>query len=620
VNNALAGLHNDGSALRFIETLVTASFLARPTTSDLHANLRIRQIKYEQIKNLTPTYSISFGSLYNETDKDRKYACHGTPKFTELETYLHDFVFERWHVQDNLDLDVMKDVLSSIHFTIPPCNHPRHKPIAFVAGLPPQVFGRKMLHTKIIVRHLHTLLKPLLPGSSPLHNLCYFHQAFGLQVRRNYTFKEGLQEDVYIACISNTSDHRLLANILFPSQSNPSPQLPILNLPVTFIPLPTRPPKSARVALSRYYLTVTTIATAIRSQRTMLETLPSITTPIFKDPSSPSSCKLILDNENTITYAILHSIQKGINTRLYITSKDSTTTITDDTIRSWFHSSDHTKLFFPRATKHPPLLQSSPTMLQSIVQNLDATIAQYATAIGFKQQQSNSDAPTNTTNTGKSNNQSTNSTINITTTSPTLPQIPISVNPPSIISPSTHTLNPPQIPLITTLDAPTAAIIPRKRTATHSPSQSSDSSSISSPSKADLTQELSPNSTPTKQIKPEPKHDEESATLSPSNQSSPDQPDTYSIRIDGITTTLKQSIPSTKQPFIDDDEITNKALDVYEATNQSDAILQAKADLLALADTKINEYKRMKASKKKTKVRSAKKKKKSLKESNPYLI
>jgi len=464
-------------------------------------------------------------------------------------------------------------------------------------------------------------LKPLLPGSSPLHNLCYFLQAFDLQVRRNYTFKEGLQEDVYIASISDASDHRLLANILFPSQSNPSPQLPILNLPVTYIPLPTRAPKSAKVALSRYYQAVTTTATAIRSQRTMLETLPSITTSIFKDPASPSSCKLVLDNANTITYAILHSIQKGINTRIYITSQDAPTTITDDTIRSRFRSSNHTKLFFPRATKHPHLLQPSPTMLQSIVQHLDATIAQYATAIGlFKQQQTHSNKTTNNTNTNVTNNHTTASKSNMTTTSPMLPEIPISFNPPSIISPTTHNLNPPQIPLITNSDAPTTIIIPRKRTAIHSSSQSSESSSISSPSKANLTQELTPTPTPTKPTKPEPKHDEESATLSPSNESIPDQPDTYSIRIDGITATLKHSIPSTKQTFIDEDEITNKALDVYEATSQSDAILQAKADLLALADTKINEYKRMRASKKKTKVRSAKKKKKSLKESNPYLI
>jgi len=624
VNDALAALHNDGSAPLFIETLITASFLARPTTSDLHTNLRIRQIQYEHIKNLTPTYSISFGSVYNETDKDRTYACHGTPKFQELQTYLNDFVFERWHVQDNLDLDVMKDVLSSIHFTIPPCNHPRHKPIAFVAGLPPQVFGRKTFHTQIIVRHLHTLLKPLLPSSSPLHNLCYFLQAFGLQVRRNYTFKEGLQEDVYIACISNTSDHRLLANILFPSQSNASPQLPILNLPVTFIPLPTRPPKSAKVALSRYYQTVTTIATAIRSQRTMLETLPFITTSMFKDTASPSSCKLILDNSNVITYAILHSIQKGINTRLYVTNKNTSTTQTDDTIRSWFNSSDHTKLFFPRATKHPPSLQPSPTMLQSIVLNLDATIAQYATAIGFKQQPTQSNTTTNIIKNNLPSNQTTNKTItsksNTSTTSPLLPQIPLSVNPPPIISPINNTTNPPQIPLISNLlDAPSTTIIPRKRTASHSPSQSSESSSISSPSKDSPTQELSSSPTPHKPTAPDSNNDDESPTNSPTQEATPDH-DTYSIRIDGITATLKNSIPPTKHPFIDDDDITTKALDVYEATNQSDAMLQAKADLLTLADTKINEYKKMRASKKKTKVRSAKKKKKSLKETNPYLI
>jgi len=95
--------------------------------------------------------------------------------------------------------------------------------------------------------------------------------------------------------------------------------------------------------------------------------------------------------------------------------------------------------------------------------------------------------------------------------------------------------------------------------------------------------------------------------------------DSYSIRIDGIASTLRHSIPSTKQPFIDDEEITSKALTVYEASNHTDAIQQAKQDLLLLAETKIAEYKAMRA-KKKSKVRSSKKKKKSLKELNPYLI
>jgi len=142
---------------------------------------------------------------------------------------------------------------------------------------------------------------------------------------------------------------------------------------------------------------------------------------------------------------------------------------------------------------------------------------------------------------------------------------------------------------------------------------------MSSPSKESPTQDLPLSPTPTKPTEPDSNHDDESPTSNPSNDSTLDH-DTYSIRIDGITATLKNSIPSTKQAFIDDDDITNKALDVYEATNQSDAMLQAKADLLTLADNKINEYKKMRASKKKTKVRSAKKKKIFLKETNPYLI
>jgi len=58
---------------------------------------------------------------------------------------------------------------------------------------------------------------------------------------------------------------------------------------------------------------------------------------------------------------------------------------------------------------------------------------------------------------------------------------------------------------------------------------------------------------------------------------------------------------------------------LYEATNTTDAILQAKHDLMQLADKKIIEYKEMLAKKKsKMKVRASKKKKSSTKASNPY--
>jgi len=618
VNNELARLHNDGSAPRFLETLITASFLARPTTSTLHSQLRIRQIKYESMRNLTPTYSISFGTLLKTTGDDPAYARHGTPAFNELQSYVHDFIFERWHTKDELDLETYQDVLSAIFFTLPPCNFPKYKPIAFVAGLPPQIFGRKTFHTQIILSHLHTLLKPLLPGSSRLHNYCYFLQAFGLQVRRNYTFKEGLQEDVYVACVSNTADHRLLANILFPSTNNENPQLPILNLPVTFIPLPTRPPRTAKVALSKYYQTITTIATTIQTQRTMLETLPFITTPIFKDPSASTTCKLILDNEHTITYAILHSIQNGIHTRIYVKNQALLASNTDDTIRSWFNPTEHTKLFFPKATQHPPQISRSSTMLDSIVQNLETSISLYAKAIGYQPTvtQAGKDHNNNTTNT-TTLRQTTNATPTTTsdsTKTPTIPIIPTANPLPSVISPNTTSTNPPQIPMISDLDKP-SHLTPRKRQAIRSPSPQSDTTSnASSPPSPVVKPEPT---TPAVSPKPNPSTDADTEVLPPMDSQEPT--DSYSIRIDGIASTLRHSIPSTKQPFIDDEEITSKALTVYEASNHTDAIQQAKQDLLLLAETKIAEYKAMRA-KKKSKVRSSKKKKKSLKELNPYLI
>ena len=615
INDSLAKLHNDGSAIGFLKTLVNAAFQSKPTPSDLLSKLTIRQITYDSIKNLTPSYALTFSSLIKDgSSTEPTYARHGTPDYTDLQTFIYDFVFERWHTQIDLDLDVPLDILSAIHFTLPPCNHPKHKPIAFVAGLPPHVFGRKTFHTQIILRHLHTLLKPLLPGTSLLHNFCYFLQAFGLQVRRNYTFIEGLQEDVYIACISNAADHHLLANILFPSKANPNPQLPILNLPVTFIPLPVRPHKSARQAINKHYQQITTIATTIQSQRTMLQQIPSITTTIFKDPASPATCKLILDNENIISYAILHSIQKGISTKLYVADRTMTNADNnDDTIREWFAPSDHTRLFFPRATKHTSNIPLSTDTLHSIVQNLDQSLAQYARAIGLDS------VPALPTRPTPAKNKQTNTTPTYNITTPTIPQIPIPAKLPPIISPNT-TSNLPQIPLIDPKPMPpnlsqqipltSPNLAPRKRQAESSPT--------SIPSPEPTPPPTSPHQADTDDIT-QPLQDDAPSSLSTSTNTEDNQDGTYSIRIDGIATTLQAAIPQQKQPFIDEDELAATAMKVYESTNTTDAILQAKHDLMQLADTKIIEYKEMLAKKKnQKKVRASKKKKSSLKASNPY--
>jgi len=353
----------------------------------------------------------------------------------------------------------------------------------------------------------------------------------------------------------------------------------------------------------------------------MLETLPFITTPIFKDPASNTTCKLILDNDNTITYAILHSIQRGISTRIYVKSQDIVKTKTDDTIRAWFNPSDHTKLFFPKATQHPPQINRSPTMIDSIVQNLEASINLYAKAIGVSppstqaNKQNNNETSSNTThNKTIQSNQASSPSL----TTPTIPQIPTTSKQPTSISPLSTINNPPKIPLITNIESRTMQITPRKRRAIQSPSSSSAASSVTSPNPSPQIKKEPITNPP---ISPEPSSP---ATTTNSNEASTstetqDIQNSYSIRIDGIASTLRHSLPSTKQPFIDDEEISAKAMSVYEASNQTEAIHQAKKDLLLLAESKIAEYKLMRA-KKKSKVRSAKKKKKSLKETNPYLI
>ena len=638
INNTLAKMHNDGSACVFIETLLRESFLARPTTSTLHSHLRIRQIQFHDMKNLTPTYVISFGALLkSDSNNEEHYARYGTPTYKDLQAYIHDFIFERWHTTDNLGLEIPTTALSAIYFLLPPCNYPKHKPMAFIAGLPPQVFGRKKFHTQVITSHLHTLLKPLLPPSSLLHNYCYFIQAFGIQVRRNYTFKEGLQEDVYIACVSNASDYRLLANLLFPSQANPAPLLPILNLPVTFIPIPTRPRQTAKIALSRYYNTVTTIATFIKAKRTMVQKLPSSTTAIFKAPASSTSCKLILDNSNVITYAILHSKQSGIHTRLYVTEHDLLEPNPDETIRSWFAPTTHTTLFFPRAQNNSKdVYVPTSNILQTVVKNLDASLATFAKSIGMTEVPSLSDPLKDKTHIKISSNastssdktSSTSSTMNVTlnptaTVTPqttTIPQIPLSTS-------TTPSVNlPPQIPLMNDNTNTKPSYTPQKRPAQSTPSPPPSSPEISSPepssedSSTDETTQVDEHpATNTIDQSPDPS----SASSSPSHLdeddlAEDDQPSTHSVRIDGIRTTLKNAVPTLKRPFVDDNDISKRALAVYEASNYHDAIIAAKRDLLSLADRKIAEYKKYRS--KRDKVKSAKKKKKSLKERNPFLI
>jgi len=607
----LATMHNDGSAVKFIESLIQQSFKAYPALSSLKQALRIRDIEFRCLQNsVTPTYSVAFSALLTSTPGAKPvYARYGTPTFKDLEAYLHDFVFERWHCKAELNLDSSKQLISRFFFLIPPCNHPYNKPIAYVSGLPPSIFGRKHLHTKAILSQLHIVLKAKLPSNSKLHNFPYFSQAFGLQVRRNYTFMEGVQEDVYVAYISNHTDQLLLSNLIFPSSTQTTPNLKLYNLPTTFIPIPTRPAASAQGALSQHYQCLRAISADIRKKRQMLELLPSISTPIFKDPLAPSTRSLILANKNIVTYAVLHSIQKGVNTKLYLRNKPTESHNYDPLIRSWFEESVRESLFFAKST-YAPHATSIPaqSILSAVLKNLDASAIHFAATLGVEDvpdpgipEQKKSKARS----IRKPNQSSTPlPPAEVTEVSPSKQarKIP-SFNPPPPILP--------HVPLLSddTKSHAITHLTPLKRQVCSPPSDLSPKSAPPPMSKSKLNCPATPDSNTS------------TSTTSNSAPSSPDtdaSPGTQTQQIESITKTLRSSVSSRKQMFINEESLSTMAYNVCQADNLQDAILQAKTDLKSEVTSLFNDFNKYKDKQHKKKLRSSKKSK--TKKENPAFI
>jgi len=602
LNNRLASMHNDGSIKTFLPTMITAAFQPHPAPASISGNLVMREVKYVSIHNHNPTYSIAFSCVYRRTpEKALIYARHGSAVYNMMQAYVHDFIFEKWHTELAPALEVPQALLSAISFTIPPCNFPKSKPIAFLSGLPPHVYGRKFFHTQLLLEHLHTLIKPLLPGDAPIQNYAYFTQAFGIQVRRSYKFTEKDSEELYVACISNIKDFEMISNILFPTPSNQMPLLPIFNVPVSFIPIPVRPPSKGSAILTRHYKTLAAILSSIRKKKAIFSALPFITTHIIKDPASPKTRTMLLNHKQVTTYSILHSMQKGINTRIYISNKDDVGPNTEDEIRSWFPPSDHTFLFFPRTSRTATFNTTVPShnLLQTVVQNLDSSLVKFAEALNAPP--ASSSAPLRQTST-----ITTPSVTSIPTTLP--PQIPnlpshqtstTQIPPPIHVSP--HATIPAQndgIPKIPVFDIPTQ----------HTPAKRSLQDRSPSPSTSTSTSSIT-------EITSDAENQDDKASLKHSPSEEEEQ--THSIQIDGIISTLRNSIPSDKHFLMEDEDISAEACTVYAASNHQDALQHAKQKLLLLANQRFDEFARYKAREKKKREKSVLKKKR-IKQNNPY--
>jgi len=88
--------------------------------------------------------------------------------------------------------------------------------------------------------------------------------------------------------------------------------------------------------------------------------------------------------------------------------------------------------------------------------------------------------------------------------------------------------------------------------------------------------------------------------------------------MDNITTTLKPSISSKKQMFIDDNTLSTIAHQVYQADNLQDALLQAKKDLRSEVNKVYTDFSKYQDKQQKKKIRSSKKSK--VKKENPAFI
>jgi len=600
LNNRLASMHNDGSVKTFLPTMITAAFQPHPAPASISGNLVMREVKYVSIHNHNPTYSIAFSTVFKRTqEKALIYARHGTSLYNMMQAYVHDFIFEKWHTELAPALEVPEALLNAISFTIPPCNFPKSKPVAFLSGLPPHVYGRKFFHTQLLLEHLHTLIKPLLPGDAPIQHYAYFTQAFGIQVRRSYKFTEKDSEELYVACTSNIRDFEMISNILFPTPSNPMPLLPIFNVPVSFIPIPIRPTSRGSAILTRHYKTLAAILSSIRKKKAIFSSLPFITTHIIKDPASSKTRALLLNHKQVTTYSILHSIHKGINTRIYVSNKNNIGTNTEDTIRSWFSPSDHTYLFFPRTSRAEKFNTTVPShnLIQTVVQNLDSSLVKFAEAL--KAPAVTSSNPIIQTPTVTTPSDSSSATAH----PPQIPDLPTHRNsttqipPPKYISPQAQAL-PLQdgIPQIPVFDLPTQHTPAKRSIQDRSPSPSSSSNA------SEVTAIPSDNES----------QEDDKNTL-PNNNSSDEDEQTHSIHIDGIISTLRNSIPSDKHFLMEDEDISEKACTVYAASNHQDA----KQQLLLLANQRFDEFARYKAREKKEREKSALKKKR-IKQNIPY--
>ena len=173
-----------------------------------------------------------------------------------------------------------------------------------------------------------------------------------------------------------------LSPIFFPSSPSPSSPLTALGIPITLIPIPSRPSSFDNGRLAAYYGSITKIVQDIQTREGIMASLPSIVTASIRDPTSSSTRDILLRNKNIISYTVFYNKSTVLKTRLFL-KKPCPQSESEPILRSWFSSKDRSAIFSTIAsTKNIAIATPDSIVLNNVLKNCQNSLAQYATALG----------------------------------------------------------------------------------------------------------------------------------------------------------------------------------------------------------------------------------------------
>ena len=323
--STITDMYENGSASSVIRSVLLETFKTQPVPSTLQHAIDIREIFFLSLQGSSPTYSVRFSVLPpNATSASSQaasnYAKNGSPQSVALREFLYSMVFERWHTKSTSipsATNISQEVINAIFFLVPPLNYPSYLPVAYLSGLPPSLFGRKVTHTSLLVSSIHEAVKPHLDPTvnSKLFHLEYFKQAFGLQAKPAHLFLKDQEEEVYLVHMSNNADLSVLSNILYSSNHI----ILTMGIPTTFFPIAPRPDSIATHRQNAtYYGAIDRILADIRQKRTMLASLPTMIVPFIKHPFAAPTRDILLKNTNVISYSVFHLHNQHQQTKLFL--------------------------------------------------------------------------------------------------------------------------------------------------------------------------------------------------------------------------------------------------------------------------------------------------------------